>query len=231
MVDKIDSKMTGLPPLWLNRVTTASKNIGNSEEIRKLLGEPIPKPADLNRLKPEIAAMFAEGGVLERIAKKLGQLTKRKHKKIIASHNTIACVDYENVLYVGVEFLEKFGGDENLLAALMAHEWGHMISELPKGKDWATLSWDELLELRREEEAYADGFAGRALYMMGYKTDSLIAFLKKLNRKRNPKLPSHKYPNPAPRVAILKASYEAQERAFETAEKLQFKPKKLLGQG
>ena len=231
MVDRIDSKMTGLPPLWLNRVTTASKNIGNSEDIRKLLGEPIPRPADLNRLKPEIAAMFAEGGVLERIAKKLGQLTKRKHKKIIASHNTIACVNDENVLYVGVEFLEKFGGDEDLLAALLAHEWGHMISELPKGKDWATLSWDELLELRREEEAYADGFAGRALYMMGYKTDSLIAFLKKLNRKRNPKLPSHKYHNTATRVAILKASYEAQERAFETAEKLQFKPKKLLGQG
>lgn len=231
MVDRIDSKMTGLPPLWLNRVTTASKNIGNSEEIRKLLGEPIPRPADFSRLKPEIAALFAPNGVLERIAKKLGALTKRKHKKIIPSHNTVACVDDENVLYVGVEFLEKFGEDEDLLAAILAHEWGHMISELPKGKDWAMLSWDELLELRREEETYADGFAGRALYVMGYKTEGMIGFLKKMGRKRNPKLPLLKYHNTATRVAILKASYEAQERAFETAERLQFNPKKLLGQG
>lgn len=231
MVDRIDSKMTGLPPLWLSRITNASKNIGNSEEIRKLLGEPLPRLADLSRLKPEIAAIFAAGGVLERIAKKLGHLTKRKHKKIVASHNTIACVDDENTLYVGVEFLEQFGSDEDLLAAILAHEWGHMISELPKGIDWSFLTWDELLELRREEEAYADGFAGRALFLMGYKTDSMTDFLKKLNRKRNSKLPSHKYHNTATRVAILKASFEAQERAFETAEKLQFNPKKLLGQG
>ncbi len=230
MVDRIDSKMTGLPPLWISRATTASKNIGNSEEIRKLLGEPLPRLADFSKLKPEIAAMFAANGVLERIAKKLGTITKRKHKKIIASHNTIACVDDENTLYVGVEFLEQFGKDEDLLAAILAHEWGHMISELPKGINWSFLSFDELLELRREEEAYADGFAGRALYLLGYKTDSMIAFLKKINRKKNPKLPSLKYHNTATRIAILKASFEAQEKAFETAGKI-FKATKFINQG
>lgn len=230
MVDRIDPKMTGLPPLWMNRVVTGSGHIGNSEEIRKLMGEPLPKPADLARLKPEIAAMFAAGGVLDRLTKKLGLLSKKKHKKIIASHNTIACVDDENILYVGVEFLEKFGEDESLLAAILAHEWGHMVSDVPLGADWSHLSWEEIFEMRREEEANADGFAGRALFLMGYAPESMMNFLKLLNKKRNPKLPSHKYHNTSTRVAILKASYEAQERAFEAAEKI-FKITKWVGQG
>jgi len=221
--------MTRLPPLWMSRVVAGSGNIGNSEEIRKLLGEPIPRAADLNTLRPDIAAMFATGGVLQRIAKKLGLLTKRKHKKIIPAHNTIACVDDEETLYVGVEFLEKYGEDENLLAGILAHEWGHIISSLPKGVDWSHLTWDELYEMRRDEEAYADGFAGRALYLMGYKVESMMEFLKKLNRKRNPKLPSLKYHNTATRVAILQASFEAQERAFETAGKI-FKAPKFINQ-
>lgn len=229
MINRIDAKMTHLPPLWISRVQAGQVTNANSEEIRKILGEPIPRPADLTRLKPEIAAMFASGGVLDRIAKKLGALTKRKHKKILASHNTIACVDDDDNIYVGVEFLENFGEDENLLAAILGHEWGHMISTLPKGVDWSHLTWDQLYELRREEEANADGFAGRVLYMMGYKPDNMVGFLKKIARKKNPKLPSHKYHNTATRVAILKASFEAQEKAFETAEKL-FKAPKFINQ-
>ena len=173
--------------------------------------------------------MFAGGGVLDRLAKKLGVFTKRKHKKIVAAHNTIACVDDEDVIYVGVEFLESVGEDEALLAAIFAHEWGHMVSTLPKNADFSKLSWDQLFELRRDEEASADGFCGRLLYLMGYKPDAMISFLKKLQKKRNPKLPQLKYHNTATRVAILQASYEAQQKACETAEKI-FKTTKLINQ-
>lgn len=231
MVDRIDAKLTRLPPSWISRATTASGNIGQSEEMRKLLGEPVPRAADLNALRPEILAMFAANGVLERLAKKLAGFSKRKHKKIIPADNTIAAVDEENNLYIGVAFLEKYGEDEDLLAGILAHEWGHMVSDLPKDKDWSHLTWEELYELRREEEAYADGFAGRAIYLMGYKTESMIDFFKMLARKRNPKLPNVKYHNTATRIAILKASYKAQERAFDTAEKILLNPKKIIGQG
>lgn len=231
MVDRIESKMLGLPPLWMSRIVSASGNIGQSEEIRKLLGEPIPRAVDLNALRPDVAAMFAPRGVLDRLARKLSALSKRKHKKIIPAHNTIASVDEENNLYVGVEFLKAYGEDEELLAGILAHEWGHMVSDLPKGMNWSHLTFDSLHELRREEEAYADGFAGRALYLMGYKADSMMEFLKGLKKKRNPKLPLVKYHNTATRIAILKASFEAQERAFETAKKIELKPKKIIGQG
>lgn len=230
MVDRIDNKSMRLPPAWMSRVS-AGGNIGNSEELRKILGEPLPRLADPRTLDPEIAAMFAGGGVLDRIAKKLGAFSRRRHKKILPAHNTIACVDDTDTIYVGVEFLEKHGDDEALLAAILAHEWGHMISDLPKGANWSHLTWEQLFELRKEEEAYADGFAGRALYLMGYATDSMIGFLKKLQKKRNPKLPQLKYHNTATRVAILQASFEAQERAFETAKRLELRPKKLISIG
>lgn len=231
MVDRIDTKFTRLPPAWLSRATSASGNIGQSEEVRKLLGEPIPQKADINQLPPRVAEMFASNGILERLAKKLATFSKRKHKKIIPAHNTIASVDEENNVYVGVEFLEKYGEDEGLVAGILAHEWGHMVSDLPKGMNWAHLTWEELHQLRRDEEADADGFAGRALYLMGYQPENMMDFLRELNKKRNPKLPNVKYHNTATRLAILKASFEAQARAFETAEKILLKPKKIIGQG
>src|SRR3989338_3879748 len=121
MVDRIESKMAGLPPLWIRRATTASGNVGQSNEVGKLLGEPIPQKADLRQLPPHIAAMFDEGAILDRLLKKLRMFTKKRHKKIIPAHNTIACIDDEDNIYVGVEFLEKFGEDDDLLAGILAH--------------------------------------------------------------------------------------------------------------
>lgn len=223
--------MARLPPLWISRQVGSRGNVGQSDEVRKLLGEPIPRKADINQLPPHIAEMFDEGAILDRIAKKLGMFAKKRHKKIIPAHNTIACIDDEDNIYVGVEFLEKFGEDNDLLAGILAHEWGHMISTLPRGVNWSHLTWEQLHQLRRDEEADADGFAGRALYLMGYKPSALMEFLKKIDRRRNKKLPSVKYHNTATRLAILKAAFEAQERAFETAQKINFNPKKLIGQG
>lgn len=229
-IDRIESRMTHLPPAWISRKTGSTGNLGNATEVRKMMGEPIPQKADLSRLPPHVAEMFDSNGILERLAKKLKSLSRKKHKKIIPARNTICCVDDEENIYVGVDFLEKYGDDEDLLAGILAHEWGHMISDLPKGKNWAHLTWSEIHELRREEEAYADGYAGRALYMMGYKPKSMMSFLKTVDKKRNQKIPNFKYHNTATRVAILQASFEAQERAFAAARKF-FGAKKFIGQG
>lgn len=194
------------------------------------MGEPIPQKADLSQLSPRVSEMFASDGVLERLAKKLKNLSKKKHKKIIPAQNTICCVDDEENIYVGVGFLEKYGDDEDLIAGILAHEWGHMISDLPKGKNWSHLTWEEIFEIRRDEEAYADGYAGRILYIMGYKPEKMMSFLKEIDKKRNKKIPNFKYHNTPTRVAILQASFEAQERAFATAKRL-FGAKKYIGQG
>ncbi len=229
MINPIGSKLTQLPPPWISRIVAQGGQLGQSNEIRKVLGEPIPQQAALHTLKPEIAAMFASGGVLERIRKKLSKLTKKKGNKIIPAHNTVACVDEENNVYVGVEFLEKFGEDENLLAGILAHEWGHMMSDLPRDGDFSHMTWDQLFELRRDEEAYADGFAGRAVFCMGYKVDAMADFLKKTQKKKDKKIPTLKYHNVATRTAILRESYALCERVSETAQKgFPFKRGRLL---
>lgn len=229
MVDPIQARTTRLPPPWISRIVAQGGQLGSSNEIRKVLGEPIPRSADLNTLRPEIAAMFAGGGVLEKIRKKLGKLTKKKGNKIIPAHNTVACVDEEDNVYVGVEFLEKFGHDEDLLAGILAHEWGHMVSDLPRGGDFSHLTWEQLFELRKDEEAYADGFAGRALYCLGYKKEPMGEFLETMHKRRNKKLPLLKYHNTATRVAILQESYALCERVAETAQKgFPFKSGRLI---
>lgn len=221
-IDKISSTAAGLPPTWMSRVIAAGGAMGNATEIKKILGEPIPQLADPKTIPPHIAEMFEPGGMLDRIRRKLALISRKRGKKIIPAKNTIASVDENENIYVGVDFLEKYGDDEALVAAILAHEWGHMMSDLPRGIDWSHLSWDELHAIRREEEADADGFAGRALFLMGYGPDSMIEFLKKLNKKRDKKIPCHKYHNTATRVEILKQSYEAERRAMEVAKRLFF---------
>jgi len=221
-IDKISSATTSLPPTWMSRIVAAGGHVGNATEIKKLLGEPIPQIIDPNRLPPHIAEMFEPGGILDRMRRKLALISRKRGRKIIPARNTIASVDEEDNLYVGVDFLEKFGDNEALIAAILAHEWGHMMSDLPRGVDWSHLSWDQLHAIRREEEADADGFAGRALFLMGYPPDAMVKFLKDIDKKRDKSIPCHKYHNTPTRVEILKQSYEAEKRAMEVARRLFF---------
>lgn len=230
-ITKIEGRVVNLPPTWMSRVAAKSGAMGNSEEIKKILGEPIPRKADLATVSPKALAMFSSGGVLERLRKKLGIFSRKRGRKIIPAHGTIASVDERDNLYVGVEFLESFGDDEELVAGILAHEWGHMMSDLPRGVDWSHLSWDELHALRRDEEADADGFAGRALFLLGFTPEPMIKFLKTLDRQRKKykELPNHKYHNTATRIEILRQSWEAEKQAMEVARKLFFQGKDAAG--
>lgn len=225
-IEKINTQLVGLPPAWMSRVVSRGGAFGNAEEIKKILGEPIPQIIDPNTLTPEIAAFFARGGVLDRLRRRLSLISRKGGGKIIPARNTIASVDDEDNLYVGIDFLEAHGDDEQLLAGIIAHEWGHMMSDLPRGVDWSHLTWEELFALRRDEEGDADGFAGRALFLMGLSPEAMITFLKENDRRRKEKrLPCHKYHNHATRAAILRESYEAEKRAMEVARRL------FLGRG
>lgn len=220
-IEKVNTQLVGLPPAWMSRVVSGGKAMGNAEEIRKLLGEPIPRVVDPKTLPPEIAAFFGPRGLLERLRRKLSLLSRKKGGRIIPAKNTIASVDEDDNVYVGVDFLAAHGDHEALVAGILAHEWGHMLSDLPRQVDWSHLTWDELHALRRDEEGDADGFAGRALFLLGYPPEEMIAFLKDNDRRRkDKKLPCHKYHNHATRAAILKESYEAERRALEMARRL-----------
>ena len=221
VIEKINVKLADLPPAWISRAVSRGGAMANAQEIKKLLGEPIPQILDPDDLVPEIAKFFGSKGLLERLRKKLSLFSRKKGGKIIPAKNTIASVDEDDNLYVGVDFLEQYGDDETLIAGIVAHEWGHMLSDLPKGVDWSHLNWDQLHAIRRDEEGDADAFSGRVMFLMNYSVEPMIAFLEKLDRrKKEKKLPCHKYHNFATRAAILRESFEAEKRAMETARKL-----------
>lgn len=187
--------------------------------IRKMMGEPLPKVVDPAFLSPEIANLFAQFGVLRRIQNKLSTLSRRRGGLIVPAKGTIACVDDDNNIYMGVEFLESHKGEEDLLAGIMAHEWGHIVSDLPRNSDWSHVSWDELFAIRREEESFADAYAGRMLYKMGYAVTRFANFLEEL-RKFESRLQTHKYYNPALRAEIVRQAFAAEMRTADSARKL-----------
>lgn len=229
-IEKINTQLVGLPPAWMSRAVSQGGAFGNAAEIKKILGEPLPVLVDPKTLPKQIAAFFAPGGLLERLRSRLSLISRKKGGKIFPAKNTVASVDEDDNLYVGVDFLEAYGEDEGLIAGILAHEWGHMMSDLPKHVDWSHLSWDELHAIRRDEEGDADGFAGRALFLMGFKPDAMIAFLKERDKRRkDKKLPCHKYHNHATRAAILTESYEAEARAMEVARRLFFRGRDPTG--
>lgn len=218
MIEKINTVLAQLPPNWMSRIT---ERMGGSPEaeLRKLLGEPLPRSVDQRDLSRELAALFSTYGMLQKIKKKLEWISRRRGNRIIAARNTVACVDADDNIYMGVDFLEKYKSDEDLIAGIMAHEWGHMISELAPGTDLSHLSWDELFELRREEEAAADAFAGRALYLMGYEIERMIEFFRNKD-KIDKRVRTQKYHSPEVRAEILRQAYQAQIRAMVQIHKL-----------
>jgi hypothetical protein len=222
-IDKIQSATVGIPPNWMARVVATAGQLGDSSEVRaklrKILGDPKPEEVDLDSIPQEIAALFAQSGTLQKIRKKLEGITKKKAKRLAATRGRVACVDEDDVVYVGVDFLEKFKNEEDLLAGIMAHEWGHMVSQLPSEDTVSKMSYEEMLELRRDEEAGADAFSGRMLYLMGYSVDDMVQFLKNLE-KIEKKIISKKYHPTEIREAILKEAFAAQKRSEDTARKL-----------
>ncbi|MBI2343869.1 MAG: hypothetical protein HYV02_06030 [Deltaproteobacteria bacterium] len=222
MVMRIENPSLGLPTHWANRITAGNRPLGTLPDVRKLLGEPAPQLANMAALPPHIARMFRRGGLLDRIRRKLGVISRKKGGHFLAAHNTIAAVDPDDNIYVGVEFLEACEGDEAVIAGILAHEWGHMVSELPRDVDWSHLTWEALFALRREEEAGADAYAGRALYQMGYDVQPVIGFLQGLEteRRRARRLATVKYYPNATRAAILQEGYAAEQRLEESARKL-----------
>lgn len=240
VIEKINTQLVGLPPNWLSRATSRGSAMLRAGEVKKLLGEPIPQVVDEDQLPPEIKEFFAPGGLLDRLRKKLSLFSRKKGGKFLPARGTIASVDEDDNLYVGVDFLEQFGDDEELISGIIAHEWGHMMSDLPKNVDWSHLNWDQLHALRRDEEGDADAFAGRAMFLMGVSVEPMVEFLARQDKKKKEmKLPCHKYHNLATRAAILHEAYEAEKRAMETAKRLFFQSKdktgpkvgRVLGQG
>ena len=185
---------------------------------RKSLGEPIPQLADISRF-PELIALFSPQGMLDRIRRKLIALSQKKGV-IIPAKGTIAMAhpaaeDESGTVYVGVEFALQHQSQEPVVAGVLAHEWGHLLSDELLISDFAGLTWDELWELRREEEAAADAYSGKALHLLRYPVEPMAEFL----LKSQGKIETHKYHPVELRARIIREAYALEVRRKALLEK------------
>ena len=187
---------------------------GDPAVYRKHFGEPVPDIADI-RNNPVMRDLFSRLGLLARIQRKLNTLSRKKGQ-IVPAKKTIACAlraceetDGQDVVFAGVEFLEQHHGEEDTIAGILAHEWGHLLADWTEGLNPDAMSWEEIFELRKEEEASADAYAGKMLFQMGYSAEGMIRFLNKVQKNKE----CLKYHSPATRAAIIRTAHtEARRR-------------------
>ncbi len=194
------------------KVTSGGASEGTTAP--KTIGETPPIPVNASELGA-LAALFSKGGMVSKLQRRLNKL-KNKKCRVTAARGTIACVDGNDLVYLGVEFLEEYQGQEDVIAGVMAHEWGHSCAEKPDKKVVETLNWDQIFDLRKSHEVLADEISGRMLALMGYKPDGLIKFLtEKLGDTHN-----LKYHDKKTRAEIILNGYREEERKIKLANEL-----------
>lgn len=195
-----------------NAPKVGARSSAGTANARKSLGETPPIQVPFELLSDELAELFAPGGKVSKLKRRLNKL-KNKKCQVVPAHGTIACIDANDLVYLGVEFLHQFRDQEDVLAGVMAHEWGHSCALKPEESHIQQMNWDEIFELRRAHETLADELSGRLMALMGYAPDSLIEFLLCTGKGTH----NLKYHDPATRADIIRNGHREELRKIELA--------------
>lgn len=213
------------------RIETSSSaltNLRNAPKVQSGGAEGTPQPKTIGETPPKLvpqselgalAELFSRGGKVARLQRRLNKL-KNKKCKVTAAKGTVACIDDNDLVYLGVDFLkeifEKFPDTaEGVLAGVMAHEWGHACAERPKSADLQQMSWDEIFAERRAHEVFADEMCGKLLALMGYDVEPVIQFLTSQKDTHN-----LKYHDQNTRVDIIRKGFAEEKRKKTLAQDL-----------
>ncbi len=177
--------------------------------LPKSLGDVSPIALSLSEV-PQLAALFGKNGKIERLRRKLNYL-KNKKCKVVPARGTIACVDDRETVYLGVEFLEGYQGHDDILAGIMAHEWGHASALKPSQNELDAMNWTEIFETRKAHEALADYIAGRLLALLGRAPEGLMRFLEEHQTGGE----TQKYYDAKTRGKIIWAGYQREKELAE----------------
>lgn len=139
------------------------------------------KPRVLDADDADTAAQMAR---LHAFAKKLARLAgdDEDDYRLVLADGTIAMIDRSGTIYVGRSFLLAHAHDVDVLVGVVAHEVGHRPRRWDEYRATTPRTKDELHEVCRLEETYADFFAGRALAELGLCPDSLCELLLSLEK-------------------------------------------------
>ncbi len=211
---KVETNLGKLPTWLRTSGSVGAPQIPAGGPERKTLGEMPPIVARLVDF-PDLVQLFTHYGAIQKMRRKL-KLLSGKDAKIILAKNTVGAADNKGNVYLGIEFLREHAANDPLLAAVMAHEWGHLISNMAKHGNLDHLTWNEIFGLRREEEAAADVFCGRMLAMMGYSTEAIKKFLLEASKGS----PTVKYYAAPIRAAIIEEAHKRHSQRTEVTRKI-----------
>lgn len=183
-------------------------------EVPKGIGETPPRIVPLSQIG-ELAALFARGGTVSKLKRRLNKL-KGKNCRVTPAKGTIACVDANDLVYLGVDFLKEYQDNEDVIAGVMAHEWGHTCASKPTEEELKNLNWNQIFELRRAHEVLADEICGRLLAMMDYDIDRFIAFLTRKTGGTH----TLKYHDSNVRANIVRYGFEDEKKKINLAREI-----------
>jgi len=209
-IEGSNSAMTNLK----NAPKISSGGASQAAEGPKSLGETPPKIVSLAEIGT-LAALFARGGTVSKLKRRLNKL-KGKKCKVVPAKGTIACVDSNDLVYLGVEFLAEFQNDEDVIAGVMAHEWGHTCAEKPTQNEINVLNWNQIFELRRAHEVLADEISGRMMALMGYSPEKFLQFL----RRKTGGTHNLKYHATEVREDIVRQGYQDENSKIKLAKEM-----------
>lgn len=181
---------TGLNPFgpqWGTK-KAESKTVGQQMQ-NELFGGKKPK-----EVEPDDAHLAAQLARLHAYRKKLVRMLgdDERDYDLTLAEGTIASIDASGKIYVGKRFLLENMDQLDLLVGVLAHEIGHRPKRWKQYKQTAKLSKDQMEALCRQEETYADYFAGKALAELGMSPEPMIAFLKRIEEVPHPEyFPAH----------------------------------------
>lgn len=209
-IDNSGSLLTNLK----NAPKIPSGASGEATQSSKTIGETPPKLVPLSYLG-SLAGLFGKGGTISKLKRRLNRL-KKKNNRVAPAIGTIACVDDDDLVYLGVEFLQEYHDQEDILAGVMAHEWGHSCAVKPKKEELQKMNWNELFAMRRSHEVLADEISGRLLALMGYDPENFVEFLKKTTKGTH----NLKYHDSQTRAQIVLNGYHDEKRKMSLAKDL-----------
>jgi hypothetical protein len=186
----------------------------------KSFGEKPPKALDITK-DPFLMSLWSARGLIGRLGKKIRDASKKRGKIIPAADITAMAMPHipdkqeGDVVFLGTDFVLENLDRVDAIAGVLCHEWGHLVSEFLHGHNPEELNFDEINGLRREEEGYADAYAGRLLYLIGHKPFALIEHL----AERSCGHTTDKYHDMETRAAIIIRSYAEQIRMQEQGAK------------
>ena len=172
-------------PQWVGSSHKSTEAQAVGEQVQdSLFGKKKPPILDEDEF-PEIKEVMAMlNGYRRKFAIMIGD--SEKDYRLQLADGTIAMIDNNGIIFLGVKFLQKFKDNPEVLIGVLAHEIGHRPQRWNEYKEKQKLKPRELESLCRYEETRADLFAGRALAEVGMDCEPMINFLEVIEEGPHP---------------------------------------------